>query len=262
MGDHNPSGGYPYYGQIVIVDSLPSRAVGPVQPQMTRRALAAWVAGSLATGILVAALGWGLVHAAKQASSAVGSRVPDVTIRSLDGEVISLRVFTGTPMVINFWASWCVACRQEAPVLAAAAEQAAGQVLFFGIDMKDTDAAARAYEAEVKSPYPVGPAIRGSYHDFGVTAPPETFFVNRSGTVVSRIIGPVDSRRMKIFISQIVTDVQRVSGREAPNSPRSMGWVVHIYPSRCRQEIAAVQKFDSPGKGATHQERLAAADEV
>ena len=88
-------------------------------------------------------------------------------------------------------------------MLAAAAKQSAGRVLFIGIDMQDTDAAARAYEAEVKSPYPVGPAIHGSYHDFGVTAPPETFFVNRTGTVVSRIIGPVDSHRMEIFMSQI-----------------------------------------------------------
>ena len=186
------------------MDNLPSRTAVPVRPRMRRRTLAAWVAGGLAMGILLTSLGWGLVHAAKQASSAVGNRVPDVTIRSLDGNVIGLRVLMGTPMVINFWASWCVPCRQEAPVLATAARETAGQVLFFGIDMQDTDAAARAYEAEVKSPYPVGPAIRGSYRDFGVTAPPETFFVNRSGTVVSKIVGPVDSRRMQIYVSQIL----------------------------------------------------------
>ena len=172
---------------------------------MTSRALAAWIAGGLALGILLAALGWGLVRATNQTALVVGQRVPDVTIRSLDGDVIRLRVLMGTPMVINFWASWCVPCRQEAPLLAAAARQTAGQVLFFGIDMQDTDAGARSYEAEIKSPYPVGPAIRGSYRDFGVTAPPETFFVNRTGTVVGRIIGPVDSHRMDIFISQILS---------------------------------------------------------
>ena len=171
---------------------------------MRRRVIAAWIAGGIATGVLLAALGWGLVHAANQAASPVGNRVPDLTIRSLDGQVISLRTWMGTPMVVNFWASWCVPCRQEAPVLAAAAKQTEGHVLFVGIDIQDTDAAAGAYEAEVKSPYPVGPAIHGSYRDFGVTAPPETFFVDRTGMVVSRIIGPVDSHRMDIYLSQIL----------------------------------------------------------
>ena len=89
-------------------------------------------------------------------------------------------------------------------MLAAAAQRTAGKAQFVGVDIQDTDAAARAYEAEIKSPYPVGPAIHGSYSDFGVTAPPETFFIDRYGTVQSRIIGPVDSHRMEIYLAEIV----------------------------------------------------------
>ena len=172
---------------------------------MTRKALAAWVAGGLAAGTLLASLGWGLLHAAQQQPrSLIGSQVPDLTIQSLDGELISLRGLKGTPLVVNFWASWCVPCRQEAPVLAAAAQRLAGKAQFVGVDIQDTDSAARAYEAEIKSPYPVGPAIRGSYRDFGVSAPPETFFVDRHGIVLSRIIGPVDSHRMDIYLAEIL----------------------------------------------------------
>jgi cytochrome c biogenesis protein CcmG, thiol:disulfide interchange protein DsbE len=172
---------------------------------MTRRELAAWVAGGLAAGTLLASLGWGLLHAAQQQpSSLIGSQVPDLTIRSLDGDLISLRALEGTPLVVNFWASWCVPCRQEAPVLAAAAQRMAGKAQFVGVDIQDTDSAARAYEAEIKSPYPVGPAIHGSYRDFGVTAPPETFFVDRHGTVQSRIIGPVDAQRMEVYMAEIL----------------------------------------------------------
>ncbi len=171
---------------------------------MTRRALAAWIAGGLAAGMLLASLAWGLLHAAQQQPiSLIGSQVPDLTIQSLDGDLVSLREFQGTPLVINFWASWCVPCRQEAPVLAAAAQRMAGKAQFVGVDIQDTDSAARAYEAEIKSPYPVGPAIRGSYRDFGVTAPPETFFVDRHGTVQSKVIGPVDSHRMDIYLAEI-----------------------------------------------------------
>ena len=167
--------------------------------------LAAWVAGGLAVGTLLASLTWGLLHAAQQQpSSLIGSQVPDLTIRSLAGDEVSLRALRGTPLVINFWASWCVPCKQEAPVLAAAANRLAGKVQFVGIDIQDTDSAARAYEADVKSPYPVGPAIHGSYRDFGVTAPPETYFVDRHGTVQSRIIGPVDSHRMDIYLVEIL----------------------------------------------------------
>lgn len=172
---------------------------------MTRGVLVAWVAGGLAAGTLLASLGWGLLHAAQQQpSSVVGSPVPDLTIRSLDGDLISLRALKGRPLVVNFWASWCVPCRQEAPVLAAAAQRMAGRAQFVGVDIQDSYAAARAYEAEIKSPYPVGPAIRGSYRDFGVTAPPETFFVDRHGIVEGRIIGPVDAQRMEVYMAEIL----------------------------------------------------------
>ena len=172
---------------------------------MTGRSLAAWVAGGLAAGTVLASLAWGLLHAAQQQPiTLVGSQVPDLTIQSLQGDLISLRALRGTPLVVNFWASWCVPCRQEAPVLAAAAQRMAGRAQFVGVDIQDTDSAARAYEAEIKSPYPVGPAIHGSYRDFGVTAPPETFFVDRRGIVQSRIIGPVDSHRMDIYLVEIL----------------------------------------------------------
>jgi len=164
-----------------------------------------WIAGGLAAGTLLASLAWGLLHAAQQQpSSLIGSQVPDLTIQSLDGQVVGLRALKGTPLIINFWASWCIPCRQEAPVLAAEARRVAGKAQFIGIDIQDTDTAARAYEAEIKSPYPVGPAIHGSYRDFGVTAPPETFFVDRRGIVQSRIIGPVDSHRMDIYLVEIL----------------------------------------------------------
>ncbi len=148
---------------------------------MTRTALAAWVVGGVATATLFASLGWGLLHGAQQQpSSLVGSQVPDLTIQSLDGDLVSLRAMQGTPLVINFWASWCVPCRQEAPVLAAAAQRMAGKAQFVGVDI-----------------------VHGSYRDFGVTAPPETFFVDRFGIVQSRIIGPVDSHRMEIYLIEI-----------------------------------------------------------
>ena len=156
--------------------------------------------------VLMAGLGWGLIHPANKApATLVGKPAPELAIRTFDGRVYDLAQLRGTPVVLNFWASWCVACRQEAPVLAAAANRSAGRIQFLGADFQDSDQAAKAYEAEIKDPYPVGPIIRGSYRDFGVTAPPETFFIDRQGNVISQVAGPLSDKLMTVYISQLQT---------------------------------------------------------
>ncbi len=164
-----------------------------------------WGVGGLAGTVLLASLGYGLIHpASKPPKSIVGQVAPDLTIKTLeDGSEVRLADLRGTPLVVNFWASWCVPCRQEAPVLNAASRQYSSRVQFIGVDIQDTDQAAQSYQAEVQSPYAVGPAIHGGHLQWGVTAPPETFFVNRQGVVISRIIGPVDAHRLEIYMSQL-----------------------------------------------------------
>jgi len=163
-----------------------------------------WTVGVAMLAALMAGLGWGLTHPANKApATLVGNPAPELAIRTFDGRDYDLAQLRGTPLVLNFWASWCVACRQEAPVLAAAAKRYAGRIQFLGADFQDTDSAAQAYEAEIKDPYPVGPIIRGSYHDFRVTAPPETFFIDRQGNVVSQFAGPFSDKLIAIYISQL-----------------------------------------------------------
>jgi cytochrome c biogenesis protein CcmG, thiol:disulfide interchange protein DsbE len=169
-----------------------------------RVATLGWAMGLSATVTLLAALGWGLSHPAnKPPKSIVGQLAPDLTIQALDGGEVKVSSLRGTPLVVNFWASWCVPCRQEAPVLNAGAREHAGRIQFLGVDIQDTDQAARAYQAEVQSPYPVGPAVQGSFRDWGVSAPPETFFLDSRGVVISRIVGPVDAKRLEIYLSQL-----------------------------------------------------------
>ena len=162
------------------------------------------VVGVVVAAVLLAALGWGLLHPANQvAGTLVGRSAPPLTITTLDGRELDLANLRGTPSVINFWASWCVPCKEEAPVLNAAARAYAGRLAFAGVDIQDSDSAARSYQAEVMSPYPVGPTTKGSYTDWGVTKPPETFIVDRNGIVIARILGPVDRQRLEVYISQL-----------------------------------------------------------
>jgi cytochrome c biogenesis protein CcmG, thiol:disulfide interchange protein DsbE len=166
---------------------------------------AGWIAASVAAALLLAALSWGLVTAARNAPSLEGSPAPALAVRTLqDGRTVHLTDSRGRrPVVLNFWASWCVPCREEAPVLNAAARRFAGRVDFLGANIQDSDAAARRYQAEVQSPYPVGPIIEGSYRDFGVNAPPGTFLIDRRGSVSAKIIGPVGSTRLQVAIEQL-----------------------------------------------------------
>lgn len=162
--------------------------------------------GGALISVLMGSLGWGLIHRANTVPPNLVSKLaPDMTIATLDGRELQLSSFRNEPLVVNFWASWCVPCKLEAQVLNDAARTYAGRVQFIGVDIKDADAAARAYQAEVRSPYPVGPAIHGSYGQWGVTAPPETFFIDRQGVVISSILGPVDRQRLEVYMSQLAT---------------------------------------------------------
>lgn len=169
-----------------------------------RRWAPGWAAGAIAVGVLAVVLGWGLSHPALQRASAnlIGQEAPELTLRNLGGGESTLNDFRGHPVVLNFWASWCVPCRLEAPALNAAASSTPG-VQFLGADIQDSDAAAATYQAEFRSPYPVGPIVRGSYLRFGVVAPPETYFINARGVMVARFIGPLDTQTLARYLAMI-----------------------------------------------------------
>ncbi|HEX6548095.1 MAG TPA: TlpA disulfide reductase family protein, partial [Candidatus Dormibacteraeota bacterium] len=158
---------------------------------MTLRA-ASWAAGGIVVAVLLAAAGWGMTHPRTASTSAlIGRPAPELVLRAFDGSTVSLVALRGRPVVVNFWASWCVPCRQENPSLQAAA-RAHSEVAFLGVDFQDSEAAARAYAAQAGGAYPVGEVAGGSVAAFGVTAPPETLFIDPAGRVAARFVGPVD----------------------------------------------------------------------
>jgi cytochrome c biogenesis protein CcmG/thiol:disulfide interchange protein DsbE len=127
---------------------------------------------------------------------------PPFTLERLDaagaGKQLSLADLAGKPVVVNFWASWCIPCKDEAPVLQKTYEKYRSRgLVVLGIDAQDFRKDGRHFMKRFGVTYPVVYDGKGStLGKWGVTGFPETFFVNRSGKLVGeRIEGGVDIAR-------------------------------------------------------------------
>jgi cytochrome c biogenesis protein CcmG, thiol:disulfide interchange protein DsbE len=105
---------------------------------------------------------------------------------------VALAAYTGRPVIVNFFASWCVPCRQETPLLARFYRAEHGRVTILGVDTNDATAAALRFARASGVTYPVGfdPAS-ATATAYGVIAIPQTFFLNARHQVVRRVFGAV-----------------------------------------------------------------------
>jgi cytochrome c biogenesis protein CcmG/thiol:disulfide interchange protein DsbE len=120
--------------------------------------------------------------------------LPDV--RSSHPQVV-LAELRGTPVLVNFWATWCVPCRTEMPLLAAADDRLDGKVAIVGVDVKDNRDAAAAFLAERNVDYPSAydpdEVLSDPYDLVGL---PVTVLVGRDGRIVERVTGAVTRSRL------------------------------------------------------------------
>ncbi len=131
---------------------------------------------------------------------------PQFTIPLFSGGTFSLAEQRGKVVVVNFWASWCQPCRDEAPVLESTWRKYQDRgVVFVGVDYVDTDNEAKAFIQEFNITYPNGPDIgtlaAQAYHIQGV---PETYFVGKDGQLYGNYIGPIDVPTLSAKIEQVL----------------------------------------------------------
>jgi cytochrome c biogenesis protein CcmG, thiol:disulfide interchange protein DsbE len=180
-----------------------------------RRALR--IAGVVAAAAFVALLAYGLTSKATNStiddalSRGEAVPAPGFTLAALahgrdagaawdcaaaDGDV-SLSELRGTPVVLNFWASWCDPCRGEAKVLEQGWKQQEGDVLFLGLDAQDAREDARDFIAQFGITFPhVRDPGNDTQRAWGVTGLPETYFIAADGKVVGHVIGTVDAAQL------------------------------------------------------------------
>jgi cytochrome c biogenesis protein CcmG/thiol:disulfide interchange protein DsbE len=117
---------------------------------------------------------------------------------------LSLSQLRGYPAVINFWASWCIPCRDEAPRLAASARAHAGKVSFIGIDVQDFSSDARRFLRRHVVPYASLKDEGGNTYDaYGLTGVPETYYLDASGRILAHSPGAVSQAELEQGIDTI-----------------------------------------------------------
>lgn len=118
---------------------------------------------------------------------------------------LDLRELRGHPVALNFWASWCIPCREEAPILHAAAQRHRGRVAFVGVDVKDLTAEALGFTRKYKVNYVSLRDGSGNktWNSYGLTGVPETYFIDAQGRIVAHIPGAVSAQTLEEGLATI-----------------------------------------------------------
>jgi cytochrome c biogenesis protein CcmG/thiol:disulfide interchange protein DsbE len=144
----------------------------------------------------------------------INKPAPDFSLQKLDNmsEQFSNKDMLGKVWLLNVWASWCVACRQEHPLLVQMARR--GQVPIYGLNYKDAPTQARQWLKQHGDPYVLSAVdYQGNVGiDYGVYGVPETFVIDKRGIIRHKVIGPISSG----ILNECVMPLVKVLEQEDP----------------------------------------------
>ena len=133
-----------------------------------------------------------------------GQPAPDFTLASLDGTSVRLSSLRGTPVVLNFWATWCGPCREEMPTLQASYAAANGSFVLLGINSEGTAAGtakrlATDFKDEIGVTFPVllDSPDQDVFNQYRLLGMPDTFFIDKDGVIRDVVIGPLTRQALE-----------------------------------------------------------------
>lgn len=142
-------------------------------------------------------------HAIK--SPLIGRVAPQFSLRDVStGQQIDLAALRGKPVVVNFWATWCVPCYEEHQVLRMAAANAGSSVQFVGVIYNDEEVKIQQFLAQNGSSYPTLVDDQGKTAiAYGVYGVPETFFIGRDGVIAAKHEGPLNPEAIMSYLAKL-----------------------------------------------------------
>jgi len=173
---------------------------------MRRAVVAGIVAVVLAAIVAVLALSIKRESFASKVDAGKRPQAPAFDVRTLDGRSrLRLADLRGKVVVVNFFASWCGPCKDEAPILTQLAGAAPRGVVYVGLDYKDPVPSAQAFARTFGLTYALGRDGDGRVGDrFGVTGMPETFVIDAKGRAVAHIGQPIDGPDLQRAVAAAV----------------------------------------------------------
>ena len=181
---------------------------------MSRRLLV--VAALMPAVVLLLILGWAIMNPVTSSSggsntnfSALdlqGREAPDFSLEGLDGGTVQLSDSRGKVVMVDFWASWCPSCRQEAAHLVELYEEYSPRgVEFIGVAIWDFPDDLMAYTEEFGLNYPNALDGKGTVAiEYGVVATPEKFFIDREGKIARKFIGPTSPELLRQQLEELL----------------------------------------------------------
>jgi cytochrome c biogenesis protein CcmG/thiol:disulfide interchange protein DsbE len=178
-----------------------------------------WIKLGVVTAIvggIAALLAYGFSRDARYIHSPlIATPAPAFTLTLFEGGTLDSKDLAGKAVVLNFWASWCVPCRAEAPALEAAWQKYKGRsVAFVGVNIQDKEADARAFMKEFGITYLNGPDSSGKIAiDYGVWGIPETFFLDPQGRITHKHAGELTTPIIEAKLNEALTGTVSAEGK-------------------------------------------------
>ncbi len=203
-----------------------------LRPPRRRRSF--WVALPLIAFAVLAGLFWfrlGSGDPSRIPSALIGREVPPTVLPALDGLVadgapvpgLDPSAFKGKVSLVNVWASWCVPCHAEAPLLVQLAEDRELQMI--GINYKDAADNARRFLGRYGNPFAIV-GVDGNGRaaiEWGVYGVPETFVVGRDGTIVAKLVGGITPENIETVLKPAIAKARAKALTKALTKARATG---------------------------------------